>query len=89
MDDSALPKKAKAWLAAGIMVGSIVAGCVFASFASTFRQSSPNDGIGRYQMVATNHGTLIIMDTVTGTVGQTYNVDDLASREPPHRKPSH
>ncbi len=49
------------------------------------RPSTPNDGIGRYQMLVTNSGTLIIMDTVVGTVTTRYKVDE--SEAPPQAIP--
>jgi hypothetical protein len=69
-----------------LALACIVTGAVL--FAAS-RRSSPNDGIGRYQMLVTNHGTLIIMDTVSGAVASRYKVEDQGTREVPPRKEDH
>jgi hypothetical protein len=42
------------------------------------RPSTPNDGIGRYQMHVTASGTVIIMDTVGGQVTNISKIEDYS-----------
>ena len=57
-----------------------VAFVLFFGFAvfSGCRPSTPNDGIGRYQMRVTDNGTIIIMDTVAGQVTNISKIEDYS-----------
>jgi hypothetical protein len=84
MNDSATPQRTKLWQMVLVVCACVLA---FAVLSSAFRQSTPNDGIGRFQMNVTNHGTLIIMDTVTGNVSSKYKIEDGAPADVPLTKP--
>jgi hypothetical protein len=46
---------------------------------SLFCHSTPNDGIGRYQMRVTDNGVIVVMDTVSGAITKVDRVEDYSS----------
>lgn len=63
--------------------------------SSTFRNSTPNDWIGRYQMRVTDSGTIIIMDTTVGAVTNVSKIEDygvgeraVGGKAPPRPNPT-
>jgi hypothetical protein len=77
MNDSAASKTTTKFLPL-MLVAFFLVVLAWTMLPSFHHSNSPNDAIGRFQMRVTDSGTIIVMDTVTGTVSNISKIEDYS-----------